>query len=545
MLLLLVASASAATLDVCATCAYRTPEEAVAAARSRDVIHFAAGVHDTTGIDITRDVTLTGDGSDVTFLRSSTAETIIHAGLTPDYGTILDVRISGITLEPPSENGVSFVNTNASLVDVRAEGFSGTAVTYAIQTGDRFRLLVSQCGFTNNTTGIAVRNLWSFPADLGIEVSNSSFSGHTGTAVLAGGTSVEVTRSRFEANVGASGGAITTWADEWLVLDGNVFSGNSGGLGGAVHASWGAGLSMQRNLFCANEAESGGAVYGDVGSVTANGNVFAGNVARSAGGDLSLPLFGVASIQNNTFVGGYAPTGGSLWAANHTLTFRNNVVAYTSEYGLYGEGGSATIAYNDFWEVAPDAVGGAWPAPDATNLAVDPMFVSYVEGGCEDLDLGLGEGSPLYDAGDPSTTDSDGTIADIGATGGTTSADGTKRWYLDADGDGHGVLDDVAYGPTAPVGYAPNPDDCDDGNADLYPGNQESCDGEDEDCDGIVDDDCEGFESDGPDGERGGRGSGGGGCGGAAPAPWAGIFLVAFAALRTRRSGRSRRGDRR
>lgn len=60
--------------------------------------------------------------------------------------------------------------------------------------------------------------------------------------------------------------------------------------------------------------------------------------------------------------------------------------------------------------------------------------------------------------------------------------------YVDEDGDGHGD-------PGAPeercdgTGYAEAGDDCNDGDAAVFPGNEESCNGVDDDCDGQVDED--------------------------------------------------------
>jgi hypothetical protein len=63
-------------------------------------------------------------------------------------------------------------------------------------------------------------------------------------------------------------------------------------------------------------------------------------------------------------------------------------------------------------------------------------------------------------------------------------------WWADADGDGFGDADgatDVC--PNA--GFVDNDDDCDDGDAAIYPGAEEVCgDGVDNDCDGEVDEDC-------------------------------------------------------
>jgi large repetitive protein len=88
--------------------------------------------------------------------------------------------------------------------------------------------------------------------------------------------------------------------------------------------------------------------------------------------------------------------------------------------------------------------------------------------------------------------DGDGVNEDQDCDDGDSSVGAPTTWYEDADGDGHGDPDagDSACG--RPVGYVEVGDDCDDGNAAIYPGAEDVCDGLDNDCDGIVDN---GFDS--------------------------------------------------
>mgnify|MGYP000191313532 CR=1 FL=1 len=64
-------------------------------------------------------------------------------------------------------------------------------------------------------------------------------------------------------------------------------------------------------------------------------------------------------------------------------------------------------------------------------------------------------------------------------------ADDAATWYLDYDGDGAGGATWTTVSCTAPSGYVESGDDCDDFEADAYPGRAEVCN------DGIVDNDCD------------------------------------------------------
>ncbi len=63
-------------------------------------------------------------------------------------------------------------------------------------------------------------------------------------------------------------------------------------------------------------------------------------------------------------------------------------------------------------------------------------------------------------------------------------------WYQDADGDGHGAPATGQHTCDGPPGndWVQLGDDCDDGDAENFPGNTEQCDGQDNDCDGTPDD---------------------------------------------------------
>ncbi len=78
--------------------------------------------------------------------------------------------------------------------------------------------------------------------------------------------------------------------------------------------------------------------------------------------------------------------------------------------------------------------------------------------------------------------DCDGTVDEASAVDAAT-------WYLDSDGDGYGDAGSTTAACSQPSGHVALGTDCDDGDADAWPGADEWCDGHDDDCDGDVDED--------------------------------------------------------
>jgi|GEM_PF-3897057 len=76
------------------------------------------------------------------------------------------------------------------------------------------------------------------------------------------------------------------------------------------------------------------------------------------------------------------------------------------------------------------------------------------------------------------------------SSGPSDTDDARCQRYPDADGDGHGHPSVVSVTCTAP-GFVDIGDDCDDNNAERFPGAPERCNGIDDDCDDSADEDLE------------------------------------------------------
>ena len=99
---------------------------------------------------------------------------------------------------------------------------------------------------------------------------------------------------------------------------------------------------------------------------------------------------------------------------------------------------------------------------------------------CDDSDGAINDNAPeICDGAD---NDCDGDVDDD-----DSSLEGAYTYYADADGDGVGGSQFSVDACQAPDGYVLTSDDCDDLNAQTYPGATEICDLEDNNCDSQID----------------------------------------------------------
>jgi alpha-tubulin suppressor-like RCC1 family protein len=116
--------------------------------------------------------------------------------------------------------------------------------------------------------------------------------------------------------------------------------------------------------------------------------------------------------------------------------------------------------------LVPDSARGACRCPDGTMTREDGSGCDLPDGGFIPLP------EPPSDA---ATREEDAGSCVV------------RRFYRDADEDGHGASEDVVEACAPPVGYVGLDDDCNDSCPTCHPGATEVCDGADNDCDRVVD----------------------------------------------------------
>ena len=155
--------------------------------------------------------------------------------------------------------------------------------------------------------------------------------------------------------------------------------------------------------------------------------------------------------------------------------------------GSIDEGSAGTTTY-----YADDDGDGFGDPDDTTEDCGAPSGYVSDSADCDDTDPAVNpDAEEVCDGID---NDCDGDI-DADATDRTT-------WYADDDADGFGNASDATESCSAPAGHQSDSSDCDDTDADVYPGADEiPYDGVDQDCDG---DDLTDIDGDGYDGLDGG-----------------------------------------
>ena len=197
------------------------------------------------------------------------------------------------------------------------------------------------------------------------------------------------------------------------LLEDLVVDRNQATYGAAVYVGFDADVTLRRVRIAENASDYGN-VYVAWGSLTAANLLLDAN-RSNLGYDGMLVFYGSVDLANSTVVD--HSLGLTTWGAS-SITVRSSIF-YGNGTGVADDGVVAStwlLAYDDIYGNTTDTEN--LPVTDPEPVGADPEFVSYTPDGLWNDDLGLSAGSPCRDAGDPASTDPDGTRADVGVTGG-------------------------------------------------------------------------------------------------------------------------------
>lgn len=233
--------------------------------------------------------------------------------------------------------------------------------------------------------------------------------------------SLTVLSSRVTSSVALSDGGMAFVKDGVLSLDDVVIGPSAAGRdGGHIRLATGGSATVTASLLSEGLALGGGAVAarGDGATFTADGVVFSQNSAID-GGDLWI-FSGAATLTNTTSISASASgSGAAIWLGGGASASALNAVVYNPDgpFVLFTEDGAAlSWRWSLLFGETGAQTGGALGALTGEGLLfVDPLLAAP---GALPPDVALLEGSPAIGAGEPTTLDTDGSRADLGATGG-------------------------------------------------------------------------------------------------------------------------------
>ena len=409
-------------------------------------------------------------GKDIVLISTSgPTVTEINSLDNPDESTI--VAISG---EPLSTTVSGFTLTRGH--GTQHQWLAGNSWSGAGIYVDGSSLTVHDCVFRQNLARHSGQSIGGgvVVIDGEVNITDSTFVGNLGYygggAIAALASEVLVDGSTFRENIGARGGAIFAAEGSDVIVQSSEFEGNEASWGGAfyvvdsalvvtgsrvvnssahvdggtifvkdasvllddvvsgpsvagrdgghIRVATGGAVTVTSSLITGGDAMGGGAVAlrGDDATFTAVGVIFSQNSAID--GDDLWVFDGVATLTNTTSLNA-SGAGAVLWLGDGATATAINTIAYNPDgpFALFTEdGASLSWEWSLLYGETGAQTGGALSGLTGEGLLfVDPLLAAPA---ARPPDASLLEGSPAIDAGAPTILDTDGSLGDLGATGG-------------------------------------------------------------------------------------------------------------------------------
>jgi len=203
-----------------------------------------------------------------------------------------------------------------------------------------------------------------------------------------------------------------------------LFEGNFADQGGAAYADGGSVVTFSQGLISENDAVDGGGVNLTGASAAFTNTIVACNTATTDGGGVYTESSGTATFVNTVLFRNTSSVTGSsrgldayVGASTRMDVTSSIVEAALGAYALWGAG-TGTFDYDNVSNSVGGTYGGTLSAGTGA-LGTGANFVSArCDGNAYNDNFALAGGSVSRDAGDPSSTDVDGSPTDMGAYGG-------------------------------------------------------------------------------------------------------------------------------
>ncbi|MBI5565053.1 MAG: hypothetical protein HY870_09165 [Chloroflexi bacterium] len=386
-----------------------TLNAAIGKAADGDTIEIAAGTYHEHDVQITKQLTLNGAGSDVSIVDADALGRVFEV---TTIVTISNLRLqNGQTPTGslfPSSGGAVFTGgsarltlRNAVLIDNHAPGSGGAIFNIGHLTLENTQVL-------SNTTDGAGGGLYNYNSGVitvtqSLIAYNTALAYDSGGGIYAGGTRLSITNSTIANNTGATlGGGIIVSMNGVTVLDGVTLSGN--------------------------QATSGAALFSTQGTITATNVTVSGNNAANNYGGIYVTGATVSLLLKNSTIAYNTRTNtagngvdGVMVGDNATVSLVNTLLANNQENNCASSAQPTSLGYN----LSDDFSCGLTQPGD--QQGVDPLL-SVLGNFGGDVQTHLPKsGSPAIDSGDNTRCPA-------------TDARGVARPY-DGDGNGSAVCD--------------------------------------------------------------------------------------------------------
>jgi predicted outer membrane repeat protein len=252
---------------------------------------------------------------------------------------------------PGGYGGAILANTDSSAVTVNGATFVDNfsdAYGGALDFDDSAGGEVTNSAFIDNSIGDDYGGAINVESSGGaLVVSGSRFvhnysPGDGGALYYGGSSTLTVTGSSFDHNVGHDGGAINDDESTALTISSTSFTENTAADGGALYIDNHTGTPnvLTGDEFDSNGAtDDGGAIDWLEGTLSLIGSTLSANLADGDGGGVYVDEATVLTLTNNTLSGGQAAAGGGLYFNDDPqIGFINDTIAFNGAQAGNGGG---------------------------------------------------------------------------------------------------------------------------------------------------------------------------------------------------------------